>query len=177
VLDTIPVGSPSYACIYAADGRRVATAARGHVVQVYAADSHRLLGVIQGFNHRLKRLLRGPNGEIFVTGPDGMFELDLGAYAIRRGFGDYLVSTKENGVLCDGHLHVGGYGYQVASYRYADGQIVALDETLPDFTKAFAAVVEPGSAPLLMVGGRGGFINIYRVHDGVPRKVREFYVR
>jgi len=177
VIDRVPVGSPSYACIYTADGRRVATADSLQQVRVYAPDSHELLGVVQEFSHRLKRLTRGSNGEIFVTGPDGMFELDLDEYRIRRSFGDYLVSTKENGVLCDGYMHVGGYGYQVASYRYSDGRIVDLQETLPDFTKAFAARIEPEGAPILLVGGRGGFICAYRVHKGVPRKVRELYVR
>jgi WD40 repeat protein len=71
VLDTIAIGSPSYACIYTTDGRRVATADSLQQVRVYAADSHELLGVVHEFSHRLKRLIRGSNAEIFVTGPDG----------------------------------------------------------------------------------------------------------
>ena len=39
-----------------------------------------------------------------------------------------MVSTKENGVLCNGHLHVGGYGYQIATYRYDDGEIIDLQD-------------------------------------------------
>lgn len=177
VADTITIGSPSYACVYATDGRRVATADLNQMVHVYAADSHELLGTVGGFSCRLKRLARGSNGEIFVTGPDGMFELDLDHYRRRRAFGDYLVSTKENGVLCDGYVFVGGYGYQLASYRYDTGRIVDLQDTLPDYTKAFAAHVPVDGTPILLVGGRGGFINAYRVHDGVPRRVREFYIR
>ena len=177
VVDVIAVGSPSYACIYAADGRRVATADRHQLVHVYAPDSHELLGHVGGFNYRLKRLVRASNGEIFVTGPDGMFELDLDAYRCRRSFGNQLVSTKENGVLIDGHLYIGGYGYQLASYRYDDGRIVALQETLPDYTKAFAARLDADGTPILLVGGRGGFLNAYRIENGVPRKIREFYVR
>src|SRR5690606_26430419 len=117
------------------------------------------------------------NGEVFVTGPDGMFELDLTEYRVRKAFGDYLVSTKENGVLCGGYLYVGGYGYQVAAYEYETGQIVDLQETLPDFTKAFATFEPEGQAPILLVGGRGGFIIAYRIHGGIPVKTREFYVR
>lgn len=176
VLDRIPVGSPSYACIYTDDGRRVVTADRGPHVHVYAPDSHEILGSI-GFTCRLKRLVRGSNGEVFVAGPDGMFELDLENFERRKSFGDYLVSTKENGVLCDGHLYVGGYGYQVAAYRYEDGETVYLEETLPDFTKAFVARTPGNEAPILLVGGRGGFINAYRLYGGTPCKVREFYLR
>jgi outer membrane protein assembly factor BamB len=176
VIDRMPVGSPSYACAYAADGRRVITASAGRMVKVYAANTHEILGSIN-FKFRLKRLIRASNSEIFVTGPDGMFELDLTNYTRRRSFGDYLVSTKENGVLCDGYLYVGGYGYQLASYRYFDGQIVYLEETLPDFTKAFAARIPDDGPPILLVGGRGGFISAYRLYEGIPRKVREFYLR
>ena len=177
VVDKIDVGSPSYACIYMPDGRRVVTADQGRHIHVYARDSHEILGSVNGFENRLKRLIRGSNGEVFVTGPDGMFELDLDNFKVRKSFGDYLVSTKENGVLCDGHLYVGGYGYQIATYRYDTGETIDLKETEPDFTKAFAARIPEDGIPILLVGGRGGFINAYRVYDGIPHKVREFYVR
>jgi hypothetical protein len=177
VVDRIPVGSPSYACVYADDGRRVVTADGGQQILVYAADSHRVLGAIRGFQSRFKRMGRRGNGAIFAVGPDGMFELDLDAYAVRRRFGDYLVSTKENGVLCEGHFYMGGYGYQVGTYRYETGEIVDLQEQLPDFTKAFAARVPEDGVPILLVGGRGGFVNAYRLYRGIPVKIREFYVR
>jgi photosystem II stability/assembly factor-like uncharacterized protein len=177
VVDRIPVGSPSYGCVYLDDGRRVVTADAGQRVLVYAGDSHEVLGAIGGFQSRHKRIGRASNGEIFVVGPDGMFELDLETYQVRRRFGDYLVSTKENGVLCEGFLYVGGYGYQVATYRHDTGETVDLQENLPDFTKAFVARVPEDGRPILLVGGRGGFINAYRIYNGIPVKVREFYVR
>ncbi len=175
LIDAIPVGSPAYACLYLDDGRRVVTASKGPHVHVYAADSHRLLGSIK-FESRLKRLMRGANGEAFVAGPDGMFELDLDRFETRRKFGDMMVSTKENGVLCAGHFYMGGYGYQVASYRYDDGELIDFQEMLPDFTKAFAAREDDDGTATLLVGGRGGFINAYRLERGVPHKVREFYI-
>ena len=163
VLDEIPVGSPSYACLYTDDGRRVVTADGGQQVHVYAPASHAILGSVRGFRSRLKRAGRLSNGDIFVVGPDGFFVLDLESYAVKRSYGDYLVSTKENGVLCDGFLYVGGYGYQVATYRHENGEIVDLQENLPDFTKAFAARVPEDGVPILLVGGRGGFVNAYRI--------------
>ena len=177
VLDQLPAGGPSYACIYTSDGRRVITCDKDQQVRVYAPDSHTLLGTIGGFNYRLKRLGLGTNGEIFVAGPDGYFELDLENFAIRRAFGDYLVSTKENGVLCKGFVYVGGYGYQIASYRYETGEIVDLKENLPDFVKCFAARIPADGMPILLAGGRGGYVHAYRVYNGIPMKVREFYVR
>ena len=119
VLDRIPVGSPSYGCAYTRDGRRVVTADRGPCILAYAPDSHDILGTIEGFKSRLKRLHELSNGEMFVAGPDGFFELDLQQYRIRKSFGDYLVSTKENGVLCGEFLYVGGYGYLYVPYLTA----------------------------------------------------------
>src|SRR5262249_48138838 len=137
------------------DGRRAVTADGGMQVHVYAADTHEILGSVRGFKHRLKRMGRLANGEIFVVGPSGLFTIDLDTYAVRRGYGDYLVSTKENGVLCGDFLYVGGYGYQIATYRHATGEIVDLQENQPDFTKAFAARVPEDGVPILLVGGRG----------------------
>lgn len=175
-LDVISVGSPSYACVYTGDGRRAVTADAGQQVHVYAAESHEILGSIGGFGHRLKRMFRLANGEVFVTSPAGIFELDLDNFTCGRAFGQYMVSTKENAVLCDGVIHAGGYGYQVASYRYDDGQLISLHETLPDYTKAFAAGADEAGDPILLVGGRGGFICAFRVHQGVPRLLREWYI-
>jgi outer membrane protein assembly factor BamB len=175
LIDQIELDGPSYGCAYTKDGRRVVTVDKNSRVDVYAADSKKVLGTIP-FRYRLKRLFRRSNGELFVVGSDGMFELDLDNYEKRKSFGDFLINTKENGVLVDGHVYVGGYGYQVASYRYEDGEIIDLEEGLPDFTKAFAARVPEDGVPILLVGGRGSFINAYRIYDGVPHKVREFYL-
>ena len=176
IIDAIPIGSASYACAYMDDGRRVVTADGGPYVHVFSGDNHDLLGSIR-FKSRLKRLVRASNNEIFVVGPDGMFELDLDNFQTRKSFGNLLVSTKENGVLVDGHLYVGGYGYQVGTYRYSDQEIIHLQETLPDYTKAFAAFNESDGLPILLVGGRGGFLNAYRLKDGIPTKIREYFIR
>jgi outer membrane protein assembly factor BamB len=177
VIDQIPVGSASYACAYVEDGRRVFTVDKGFCVLVCSPDTHEIIGSIDGFSSRLKRLIRCSNGELFVVGPDGMFELDLKNYRISKKFGDYLVSTKENGSLCDGYLYVGGYGYQVGTYRYENSELVDLKETLPDYTKAFASRIGEDGLPIILVGGRGGFLCAFRTINGVPQKVREYYIR
>lgn len=177
VLDQLPLGGPSYGCAYASHGRRVFTADNGQQILVFAPDSHVILGSIRGFGFRLKRLVYLQNGELFAVGPDGLFELDLEAFTTRRKFGDYMVSTKENGAICKGFVYVGGYGYQLATYEYETGEIVDLKENLPDFSKAFALQIPSDKVPILLVGGRSGFVSAYRLYGGVPQKVREFYVR
>ncbi|MDX1902327.1 MAG: WD40 repeat domain-containing protein [Gammaproteobacteria bacterium] len=176
-LDRIALEGASYACAYTEDGRRVVSTDKKQMVHVYDKDSHSILGSFQ-FDYRLKRLIHDRRQQkMFVTGADGMIELDLENYTQKKIFGDYMTSTKENGVYCADHVYMGGYGYQLASYRYDDAELIDLEESLPDYTKAFAAQIGQDGIPILLVGGRGGFINAYKIYDGVPHKVREFYIR
>ncbi len=174
--DEIPVGSASYGCTYTVDGRRAVTADRHQAVHVYAADSHDILGSVK-FSLRLKRLFRDANNHILVTGADGVFELDLDNYKRKHMFGECMTNTKENAVICGNYVYAGGYGYQLGVYEYATDEIVGLAEYLPDFTKAFATRICEDGRAILLVGGRSGFINAYNLIDGMPHKVREFYLR
>lgn len=95
---------------------------------------------------------------------------------VKSEAGEFLVSTKETCVYCNDYIFAGGYGYQVGVYQYSDGDIVDLEENLPDYTKAFAAFPGDNEEVILFVGGRGGFINTYRVRSGKLHKIRETYV-
>jgi hypothetical protein len=110
-----------------------------------------------------------------------MIELDLsgepGTFKKKAVFGDHMINAKENGVLFGNHVYVGGYGYQLGSYVHETGEIIGLAEYLPDYTKAFAARHGEDGLPILLVGGRSGFINAYRIQNGVPFKVREWYIQ
>ncbi|PEV95757.1 hypothetical protein CN425_25840 [Bacillus cereus] len=176
LIDTINVDGPSYACAYAIDGRRVVTSTKNQLVYVFPSDSHDPLGTIK-FTRRLKRLNRGRNGELFVTGANGFIELDIDNFCEKKHFEEGLITGKENGVAFNGFVYVGGYGYQLATYQYIDEELVDLEENLLDFVKGFTARVPNNGNPILLVGGRGGYINVYRLHDGIPQKVREFYIR
>lgn len=176
ILNAFQNGSPSYACAYAADGRRIISADKGQVIRIFASDENKILGIIDGFNYRIKRLIKASDEKLFAAGPDGMFELDIENYTVTKSFGAFMVSTKENGVLCKNHLYIGGYGYQLATYQYDTGELIDLEETQQDFTKAFTAFIPADGVPILLVGGRGGFMNIYRLLNGVPHKIREFYL-
>ncbi|MOA21492.1 hypothetical protein D3C78_1419860 [compost metagenome] len=97
---------------------------------------------------------------------------------VKSETGEFLVSTKETCVYCNDYIFAGGYGYQVGVYQYSDGEIVDLEENLPDYTKAFAAFPADDNEDevILFVGGRGGFLNSYRVREGKLIKIRETYV-
>lgn len=175
LITTIENGSPAYACAYLSDGKKVITADKKQLIRVF--DKHnQLIGKIDGFNYRIKRLIKTGDNQLFAAGPDGVFELDIDNLRIKKSFGAYMVSTKENCVLCNGMLYVGGYGYQLATYRYDTEELIDLYDTMPDFTKAFFAYHTNDNVSVLMVGGRGGFICLYKLYDGIPNKVREIYI-
>ncbi|ABS45729.1 MULTISPECIES: YncE family protein [Yersinia pseudotuberculosis complex] len=176
LLDTIPLQGPSYACAYTDDGRRIFTCDYHQQILFMPSDSHEILGHVK-LESRLKRLITDRDGHLFVTGPGGVFEIDTEKMVIKSEAGEFLVSTKETCVYCNGYIFAGGYGYQVGVYQYSDGEIVDLEENLPDYTKAFAAFPSKNNESVLFVGGRGGFLNAYRVVEGKLNKIREFYLR
>jgi WD40 repeat protein len=176
IIDQFNIGGPVYAVAYAMDGRRVVSSDKGQKVFVYAPDSLKILGEFQ-FNRRTKRIIKDQSGKIFAIGQDGLSELNLETYTIEKQFNELLVSTKESGIFFEGNVYLGGYGYQIGTYTYESGEMIDLIEDNPDYTKAFAARQPEEGNPILLVGGRGGFINAFKLYEGIPYKVREFYIR
>lgn len=176
LLDTIALKGPSYACAYTKEGTRAFTCNFHQEVIFMPESSQEVLGRIK-LNSRLKRLIRDKEGRLFVTGP-GIFEIDSNNMKIKEKSGDFLVSTQETCVYCSDLIFAGGYGYQIGVYQSSNGEIVDLEENLPDYTKAFAAFPTSNKEEvLLFVGGRGGFLNSYRVNSGKLHKIREMYLR
>ncbi|WP_431224299.1 YncE family protein [Serratia sp. L9] len=175
LIDTIELNGPSYACAYTREGNRAFTCDFHQQVIFMHSESQDILGSIT-FNARLKRLITDKHGHLFVTGPGGVFEIDSNNMKVKSETGEFLVSTKETCAYSNGFIFAGGYGYQVGVYQYADGEIVDLEENLPDYTKAFAAFPGTNDEVVLFVGGRGGFLNSYRVEAGKLNKIRETYL-
>ena len=62
------------------------------------------------------------------------------------------------------------------TYDYDSGEIVGLIENLPDLTKAVARIDDLGGTPVLLVGGRGGYIAVCRLVDGIPERVMDIFL-
>ena len=54
----------------------------------------------------------------------------------------------------------------IAAYDRTSGELVALCEDLPDFPKGMAALRGEHGDAYVVVGGRGGFLRIYRLDRG-----------
>lgn len=176
VIDRIELTGSVYGAAYALDGRRLLGKSKDVCVQVYAPDSHEVLGTIQ-LTQKIKRVYRDRQGRLFSVGGDGMCELDLETYQVKQDFNELLVNNKENGMVLGEYAHVVGYGYQLATYEFATGEPTDLQEWLPDFSKGVAGRNGEDGLPILLVGGRGAYLNAYRVsEEGVLNKVREMYL-
>jgi WD40 repeat protein len=122
-----------------------------------------------------KRFLFSTEDKMYLVGAFGVIEINLKTYEIEKQWTELLVNTKENAVILSDHVYIVSYGYQMGSYRYKDGEMIDLIEDFIDFPKAITGRIENGQ-PILLVGGRGGYINAYRIIDGVPLKVKEVYL-
>ncbi len=123
----------------------------------------------------VKRSIRHED-KLFVVGAFGLIEVDLEELSLKKEWGELLVNTKENATIIDGYVHVCCYGYQMGSYRYEDSEMVYLLEDFRDFPKGLASFRGKDGAPILLVGGRGGYLSAYRTENGIPQKVRTVYL-
>ncbi|WP_328334568.1 MULTISPECIES: WD40 repeat domain-containing protein [unclassified Streptomyces] len=155
-------------------------------VSGYLPDGRRLLGTRNG-------ILRAYDGAGAVT-----WEIDLGGYPKRLDvFGDrirvtgsggakeYLAdsekmdrqfvelfdNTVESATLIDGTLCAVSYGMQLGAFDYATGELVGFVEDLPDFAKCIASFHDSTGAPVIVVGGRGGFLRLYALDRANPGQV------
>jgi hypothetical protein len=175
ILDEMKLDAePLWSCLYLPDGRRVMLSLDSKIFFV-APDSHEIVGRMDP-DYRLKRL-QWHEGKLFATGAYGAREINTDTYEVVQVYNELLTNTKENMVLLDNHVHVISYGYQLGSYTYGDAEMVAFSENYLDFPKAIIGRIGEDGVPLMLIGGRGGYVYGYRVENGVPRKSREIYLR
>jgi outer membrane protein assembly factor BamB len=176
LVDKFEFDSPVYCATYSTDGCRLLSNSKNMLIRIFAPDSHEELGNVK-LRLRIKRFLKSVGNKVYIGSGDGALELDMDTYEITKSWNELLNNSKENAVIFEKSVHVGGYGYQMASYNYDDGEIIDLQEYLHDFAKGFAGRVGEDGVPILLVGGRGAYIYAYRVLDGIPHKVREVYLQ
>ncbi|MEW2287347.1 WD40 repeat domain-containing protein [Streptomyces sp. NPDC047841] len=166
VLDGLPTSA--WVCGYLDDGRRLLGARNGRLA-AYDADGAEDWAVDLG--HYPKRLT--VHGDMVrVTGGVGVKEYLVGQDKESRQFIELLDNTAESAVLIDNTLCVVTYGFQLAAYDYETGAILALNEDLPDFAKGVAALRGSTGEPYIVVGGRGGYLRLFRLdREAAPDRV------
>ncbi|MFG1685112.1 WD40 repeat domain-containing protein [Nonomuraea sp. NPDC049269] len=180
LVDRIEVeGTLGWACTYLAGGERV-LASRDGRIRVHAADSHEIRwGLDMGSDYYPKRMW-ATDTALYVSGGWGVKEIPFESRKIARQWYELLDNTVENGLLVDNLMVAVCYGMQMAAYDYLTGEIVGLVEDLADFPKGLASLRTADGRPLVIVGGRGGYLGLYRLDMGPSKgtfaKVKDVYL-
>lgn len=107
-----------------------------------------------------KRAIRaGAENRLYFTGGGGVKEYSETTNRVTQAYSEHLDNTIENAARVGPYMACVSYGMQTALYEYTSGEPVALDETLPDFAKSIAKLDETH----FLVGGRGGYVRLYRI--------------
>jgi hypothetical protein len=165
---------PLWCSTYLADGSPVLATRNGVVVAFDPTGEQRRWTVDTG-NYPKRMWVEGDS--LFVTGGGGMKEIPVDGSGVVHSWEEYLNNTCENAVIVDSIVYVVTYGSQIGWFDRESCEMLGTLEHLLDFVKGLTCVRAEDGERYLLVGGRGGFISIYRLaKDGTPRKIRDLYL-
>ncbi|MFI5669906.1 PQQ-binding-like beta-propeller repeat protein [Streptomyces sp. NPDC051704] len=173
-IDDLPASA--WASAYLEDGSRL-IATRNGVMAAYSAEGAATWTTeLGGYPKRL--LVEG--NRVHATGGGGIKEFEVGEPKLGQRFTELLDNTCENSVVADGILVAITYGLQIAAYDHETGELLGLHEDLPDFPKGIALLHGREGATYVVIGGRGGYLRLYRLDrerkDSVLTAVRDLWL-
>jgi outer membrane protein assembly factor BamB len=170
---------PLWSSAYLPSGERV-LATRNGVFCAFGTDGREVWRLhTQEYPKRMwfeQGLLRacGENG-VKAIAPDGS--------AVLQRWLEMMTNTCENGAWIGGCVCGVTYADQLLAYDEASGELVGLAENLPDFPKGLIGIEAAPGRPFVLVGGRGGYLSLYRLDTksptastGVLAHVRDLYL-
>jgi outer membrane protein assembly factor BamB len=165
---------PLWCSAYLPDGGPV-LGTRNGVIVAFDPDGERRRWTIDT-GHYPKRMW-AQDGFVYVTGGGGLKQISVDGSGITRRWEEYLNNTPENAVIVDGLVYIVTYGSQIGWFDYESCEMVGTLEHLLDFPKGLQLVRSESGERYLLVGGRGGYVSIYRLgKDGTPHKLRDLYL-
>ncbi|WP_399926343.1 WD40 repeat domain-containing protein [Streptomyces kanamyceticus] len=165
-IDDLPASA--WVSGYLPDGRRL-LGTRNGLLRAYDAEGAVTWKLdLGGYPKRLDVV---GDDRIRVTGSGGVKEYLADAEKMDRQFVELFDNTVETATLIDGTLCAVSYGMQLGAFDYVTGELVGFVEDLPDFTKSVASFHDSTGAPVVVAGGRGGFLRLYRLDRGNPEQV------
>ncbi|MEV4443418.1 WD40 repeat domain-containing protein [Streptomyces sp. NPDC049577] len=164
-IDGLPASA--WATAYLPDGSRLLGTRNGQLAAYDPAGEPTWTVDLGGYPKRLDV----DGGVVRVSGAGGIKEYVPGEDKPARVFSEFLDNTVENHTVIDGVLCAVTYGMQVGAYDHETGELLALVEDLPDFAKGIASLRDAAGRPLVVVGGRGGWLRLFRLDRGRPEQV------
>jgi hypothetical protein len=168
----------AWACCYGPAGELIVGTHNGVLFCFEPSGSLRWRLELGGYCKRIRQ-----DGESVLVGGAlggalGVVLVDIADGKIQGQWGDVLSNTCENAVIIGDRVYVASYGLQVGVYELGSSELLGIVEPLQDFPKALARRASRTGSPreLLLVGGRGGFLQIRDVADEGPRLLRTAYL-
>lgn len=175
ILHTFQLAHPVWAVCYSSDGQ-IVVGTRRQLMYIYDGQSYELKKEVK-VRDNIKRYRRLDNGHILMNGPEGIVEFNPADWSIAKDWNEWVTTTVENAFILNDFVHTVSYSYALTSYDYDSGEVVDNQITVPDFPKGMAGRTTKDGQQLLMVGGRGAYVAVYRVsEEGEPIKIRDMYL-
>jgi outer membrane protein assembly factor BamB len=173
-------GLPLWCAAYLPSGERV-LATRNGVIRAFTAAGETSWQLDTG---EYPKRMRWEQGALKVCGENGTKSVAADGSAILGRWTEMMSNTCENSAWNGRSVFTVTYACQLLAYDEASGELIGLVEGLPDFPKGLIAIEQPTGERYILVGGRGGYLSLYRVDTkapnaftGVLTHVRDMYLR
>ncbi len=107
-------------------------------------------------------------GALRVCGENGAKSVAADGSAVLGRWTETMSNTCENAAWFSGCVFGVTYADQLLGYDEESGELIGLVEGMPDFPKGLIGIEHVPGQPYLLVGGRGGYLSLYRVDTKVP---------
>lgn len=97
VVNKIFLTGPSYCCVYTKDNRKIINCEHLQKIFIFGENNLIPLGEIQ-MQYRVKRMIN-IDEKIFASGMGGFLEIDINNFQVKKSFGKFMNTTKENGII------------------------------------------------------------------------------
>jgi WD40 repeat protein len=175
LLQTFTIEHPVWAVDYTSSGQ-ILIGARSKTIFIYDSQTGQQVHELN-VKDNIKRFRRLDNGHILMNGPEGIVEFNPADWSIARDWREWVTTTVENAIVLNDFVHAVSYSYVLTTYEYETGEVVDNQITVPDFPKGLAGRTAENGKTLLLVAGRGAYVNVYQItEEGEPIKSRDFYL-
>jgi outer membrane protein assembly factor BamB len=162
-------------CMSARDEDSQTSIPTANLYQIDAIEKEIKLSVKLSGN--IKRIKTLDNGNILINGNGDItaIEYDLANRRPVSSWAAWQLNTCEDVVQMGDYVHTVTYGYQLNTYERS-GKIIDSQFSPDNYPKAVYGAKGASGTPLLLVAGRGPYISLYHVRNGLPSITATLYL-
>lgn len=128
-------------------------------------------------NGNVKRIKKLDNDHILINGNGDVsaIEYDLDERRAVQSWSAWQLNTCEDAIKFNDHIYTVTYGYQLNTYKQC-GEMLDCQFSPDNYPKAVYGANTESGVPILLVAGRGPYISLLHIRDGVPDSARTLYL-